>query len=172
MFTYSLGDGAARDIPKQMACDGKGIWSAVNDNGNIRGQMSHFYDYFSSQRASGDSRVTWSEPYEDFFGAGLMTTSSKAIYDKSVTPPKLVAVVGVDILMTSITAAAAQDGLADQSSLLAALARRGATCVEFSVTDECTVLVLKQLLCAQRIGIIGSSFGLFGLQSHSFRVPK
>jgi len=143
MFTYSLGDGAARDIPKQMACDGKGIWSAVNDNGNIRGQMSHFYDYFSSQRASGDSRVTWSEPYEDSFGAGKMTTASKAIYDTSVSPPKLIAVVGIDILITDINAAAAQDGVGDSDSLLAALARRGATCVAFAATHKCTLAHLR-----------------------------
>jgi hypothetical protein len=40
MFTYSLGTGANHDAPKQIACDGNGIWSPVLDNGNIRGQMS------------------------------------------------------------------------------------------------------------------------------------
>jgi len=143
MFTYSLGSGAAREIPKQIACDSNGIWSPVTDNGNIRGQMSHFYDFFSSQRSSGDSRVAWVEPYLDSSGAGMMTTASKAMYDKSVSPPKLIGVVGVDILMTSIQKSANADGSGDPTALLAALARRSATCVDFNTDNKCTLAALR-----------------------------
>ena len=143
VFTYSLGSGAARDIPKQIACDSNGIWSPVTDNGNIRGQMSHFYDFFSSQRSSGDSRVAWVEPYLDASGAGMMTTASKAMYDKSVSPPKLIGVVGVDILMTSIQKSANADGSGDPTALLAALARRSATCVDFNTDNKCTLAALR-----------------------------
>jgi hypothetical protein len=65
IFTYSLGAEASHDIPKQMACDGDGVWAPMTENGNIREQMSHFYEYFATQRASGDAQISWVEPYMD-----------------------------------------------------------------------------------------------------------
>jgi len=140
LFTYSLGSGAETTVPKAMACATNGIWSPVADGGNIRDQMSHFYDYFSGQRASGDSRVSWVEPYIDAYGAGEMTTASKAIYDKSVTPPKLVGVLGIDVLMTEIKNAS---GSSDTTVLIKALAQRSKTCVDIT-DDACTLVALRK----------------------------
>jgi hypothetical protein len=141
IFTYSLGSGADAAFPKQMACESEGIWSPVVDGGDIRGQMSHFYDYFAAQRSSGDSKVTWVEPYKDAYGAGWMTTASKAIYDESESPPELVGVVGIDVLIKDIMELAKQGS----ETLIEQLARRSATCLEFNVAaGKCTLSNLRK----------------------------
>eukprot|EP00730_Choanoeca_flexa_P016356 TRINITY_DN7704_c0_g1_i1.p1 TRINITY_DN7704_c0_g1~~TRINITY_DN7704_c0_g1_i1.p1 ORF type:complete len:661 (+),score=122.10 TRINITY_DN7704_c0_g1_i1:35-2017(+) len=139
-FTYSLGRLASEDIPKSFACRTNGIWSPIVDadaNG-LRSQMGHYYDYFSSLRADGDTHITWVEPYLDASGAGLMTTASRALYDRTVTPPKLIGVVGVDLLMEDIERVEP-----DFALQLQVLKSRSFTCPRVSAS-ECELKVLRQ----------------------------
>jgi Mg-chelatase subunit ChlD len=61
LFTYSLGDGADHNTAKDIACSTGGLWSAVEDGGNLRTQMSNYYQFFEVQRTTGSSNVIWSE---------------------------------------------------------------------------------------------------------------
>ena len=104
IFTYSLGSGAAQELPKNIACQNDGIWTLVEDGTtSLRTQMSYYYDYIASLRDA-DTNVVWVEPYIDAFGAGEMTTASLAVYDDSTTPNTLLGVLGMDILIADMEA--------------------------------------------------------------------
>lgn len=131
IFSYTLGADADTGVAKEISCASAGTWTPVVDNGNLRGQMASYYDFYASQRVfqTDESKVRWVEPYEDAFGAGTMTTASTALYDESTSPPTLVGVVGIDLLLTDITAAAESSGV----SLINALATRSKTCATTEV---------------------------------------
>lgn len=144
-FTYSLGNdvSGANDLMRDIACAMGGIWTAVQDGGDLRGAMGHYYEYFSQLRATGDvSRPVWVEPYIDASGAGEMTTASLAVYDETLSPPKLIAVVGVDLLTTDI-----KEIEPDFQSLLSALVSRSESCPNIDVTTneaKCQRKILRE----------------------------
>ena len=76
----------------------------------------------------------------DASGAGELTTCSKAVYDTSIDPPKLVGVVGVDVLVSDLKSLGA--GFTDEEALIEALHRRSTTCGAAEPT-ECGLLKLR-----------------------------
>ena len=103
IFTYTLGgsnSGAA--LARGIACETSGVYTQINDGTQLREQLSLYYDYFALLRQTNNVRVSWVEPYVDAVGAGLLVTASKAIYDSQDTPPKLIGVVGVDVLVSDL----------------------------------------------------------------------
>ena len=62
MFTYSFGSKADILIPKRIACEYGGVWSSIEDGGNLAESMGAYYTYFAqgSGSSSGDS-VSWAE---------------------------------------------------------------------------------------------------------------
>ena len=76
-----------------------GIWSQVETGtaASLQEQISQYYEYYSTLH-KGPSEIIWTEPYLDAFGADMVVTSAKAVYDRSNTSlNKLVAVVSIDI---------------------------------------------------------------------------
>lgn len=137
VFTYTLGSGASSAIPSAVACGNNGIYAHVDDGGNLRGQMSQYYDYYSTLRRAGDESVVWVEPYTDASGAGLLVTASKAVYDTNSSPSRLIGVVAVDILISDLKTAGQQAGV-DYAGVVYRLALRN-TCpnIETSNITEC-----------------------------------
>lgn len=88
VFTYSLGSGANKVVPKQIACSNDGTWAWIPDGGDLRGSMSQYYEYYSLLRR-GDEQPTWTELYIDASGAGEMITGALGIYDHTTNPPNL-----------------------------------------------------------------------------------
>jgi Mg-chelatase subunit ChlD len=84
IFTYSLGGEADRTVTKTIACDTGGIWTPVEDCGNLVGKMSSYYKLFA---LGNQNAVTWVETYEDFFRGVMGTTVSVPVYDQEVDPP-------------------------------------------------------------------------------------
>ena len=126
MFTYTLGSGASTTIPLAIACGNRGIYAHVDDGGNLRGQMSQYYDYYATLRRAGDEGVVWVEPYIDASGAGMLVTASKAVYDSQSSPSRLIGVVAVDILVSDLEEAGEQAGI-DYEGVVRHLALRN-TC--------------------------------------------
>ena len=137
VFTYTLGSGASTALPSAIACGNRGIYAHVDDGGNLRGQMSNYYDYYSTLRRAGDEGVVWVEPYIDASGAGLLVTASKAVYDIQSSPSRLIGVVAVDILISDLERAGQQAGV-DYAGIVRRLALRN-TCpnIETSNVTEC-----------------------------------
>ena len=64
---------------------------------SLQEQLSQYYEYFSTLH-KGPSGIIWTEPYLDAFGADMVVTAAKAVYDSSNTSQsRLVAVVAIDI---------------------------------------------------------------------------
>ena len=100
IFTYALGSEASPEIPSLLACNFHGIFDSVESSSDLLDAMQNYYIYV----ANGLNRTSaiWTEPYIDASGLGNVTTSGYPIYDRSTTPPYLIGVVGIDILMSDI----------------------------------------------------------------------
>ena len=84
IFTYSLGGEADRTVTKTIACDTGGIWTPVEDCGNLVGKMSSYYKLFA---LGNQNAVAWVETYI-FTSRGVNgTTVSVPVYDRNVDPP-------------------------------------------------------------------------------------
>jgi hypothetical protein len=84
IFTYSLGGEADRTVTKTIACDTGGIWTPVEDCGNLVGKMSSYYKLFA---LGNQNAVTWVDTYK-FTSHGVNgTTVSVPVYDQEVDPP-------------------------------------------------------------------------------------
>ena len=135
IFTYTLGAVRAETaaITKGIACASNGIYAHVDDGGNLREQLSQYYDYFASLRRAGDDAVTWVEPYEDYAGAGLLVTASKAIYNFEFDPARLIGVAAVDIQVDDLEMAAMEAEL-NFDTLIQHLASRN-TCPRIDIRN-------------------------------------
>eukprot|EP00039_Didymoeca_costata_P010502 m.141424 g.141424 ORF g.141424 m.141424 type:complete len:1767 (+) comp14850_c0_seq6:155-5455(+) len=119
LFSFSIGEDSGKVFPHFLACETGGLWTKINNNDDLRGQLSRLDEYFSAKRDS----VTWVEPYVGSATKALMTTASIAVWDKQ-TPPTLIGVVGVDLLLAAINNAAEESN----STLLTEFAQRSAYC--------------------------------------------
>ena len=102
IFTYTLGSNSGAALARGIACETSGVYTHINDGGRLREQLSLYYDYFALLRQTDNVQVAWVEPYMDAVGAGLLVTASKAVYDTSITPPRIVGVVGMDVLVSDL----------------------------------------------------------------------
>jgi Mg-chelatase subunit ChlD len=84
IFTYSLGGASDQNVTKTIACSTGGIWTPVEDCGNLVGQMSSYYKLFA---LGNQNAVTWVDAYKFNFRGVMGTTVSVPVYDRSVTPP-------------------------------------------------------------------------------------
>lgn len=88
IFTYSLGEDSDRDVVKRIACETGGVWTPVDDYGDLVAEMSSYYKLFALGLGEGENKdfVAWVEPYK-FYTMGVMgTTVSVPVYDRNVTP--------------------------------------------------------------------------------------
>jgi len=97
IFSYSLGTGSAVDIPKAFACMRNGIFEKIDVASDLNSKMNSYFVTLSL--GMNISKPLWVEPYIDASGLGEMTTCSIPVYDRSVTPIRLIGVIGIDILM-------------------------------------------------------------------------
>jgi len=144
---YGLGSDAqygkaAADL-KNIACATGGMWSLIEDGGDLASSMANYYKLFSLGLANNENEnfVAWVEPYYFVTGNVLGTTVSAPVYDRSVTPHVLVGAVGIDFSMSSINAALG--GEADARNILGKLVEQStAICPQLNLT-ECVIQSLR-----------------------------
>ena len=81
---------------KRAACTGKGVYQAIPDGGDLKKAMANYFSYLAVgiiPRDGTDQQIRWAETYEDGQGIGQNTAACAPVYDKSVSPPDLFAVV-------------------------------------------------------------------------------
>lgn len=100
IFTYSLGAGADQATMKQIACDNDGVWSHINDNGDLRSKMTEYYQFLASGMNS--DAVVWSDVFTDATSGLEVVSAAKAVYDDTKSPPLLLGVGGVELLMSQL----------------------------------------------------------------------
>ena len=52
-----LGDGAKKDLPAELACDHGGVYTHIEDGGDLRSAMSAFYQYYAAGLAGADPQA-------------------------------------------------------------------------------------------------------------------
>ena len=137
LFTYSFGAGATNDVPKNIACAQDGIWAPVDDGGDLARSMGAYYKYFAYglSDAQAQNFVAWVEPYEFATTGELGTTSSAPVYDRSVDPPILAGVVGMDFPFSAMERALGEEGEEGRAEILQGIvARSVANCPALNLT--------------------------------------
>jgi hypothetical protein len=138
LFTYSFGEGADDSVPKEIACENDGIWAKIGDGGDLASSMGAYYKYFAYGLGDkiNENFVAWVEPYEFSSGVGLGTTASAPVYDRSVDPPVLAGVVGMDINFAALERVFGSSTSGSQSEVLERVVQRSlAYCPKLSVTS-------------------------------------
>jgi len=142
-FTFSLGEEASTDFPKQIACEFNGVWTPITNPEALVVQMSHLFEYFTIMNTDPSDTVIWSEPYVDAFGAGWMVTASQAVYARpsdyenpNFDHPYLIGVVGVDVLLSDLR----KEG--STKEILAEFQARNEQCPQFTI-NECLLYTLR-----------------------------
>ncbi|EJK76792.1 hypothetical protein THAOC_01427 [Thalassiosira oceanica] len=120
VFAYSLGAQADHATTKAIACNTGGLWTSIDDGGDLLSAMSGYYKLFSIGLGDDSNMdfVSVVEPYEDFTSGKHMTTFSgwSPVYDRSVTPHLFLGVVGVDQPMDALERILGED--ASSSAML------------------------------------------------------
>jgi len=144
MFTYSFGDDFTSTkrfgdvVPQTIACQNNGIWSSIGDGGDLADSMGAYYKYFAY--GLGDSRnenfVAWVEPYEFADGTGIGTTASAPVYDRTVDPPVLAGVVGIDFSLQAFEKALGDESAAGRKKVIDKIvAMSVASCPTLELTE-------------------------------------
>jgi hypothetical protein len=152
IFAYTLGSGASKSVPLQTACETKGLYTHVEDGGDLRSQMAGYYKYFALD-VSGTRKSIWSEFYQDFSLNITMTTSASPCFDKN---GELLGVSGVDVLKSDL--------LEIHNNVLEIeneLKSRSAGCPDFQQT-EAVLNSLRGGACNYCTGCSNSPGKLFG----------
>ncbi len=102
LFTFSVGNSKnVTDFPKQLACSNGtyGDYSKLDDASNTVSPLKAYYQLMALGLADKSNKdfVAWAVLYIHFDGAGLGTTASAPVYDRSKSPARLLGVVGIDV---------------------------------------------------------------------------
>jgi len=146
IFTYSFGDNANEDAPKQLACDNEGIWSEITDAEDPSEAMGAYYKYFSYglSDAKNSDFVAWTPPYEFSTGVGLGITVSAPVYNRNTTPPIMSGVVGMDFSFAAMQEAFGSVTKEAREKIIEKIVTRSrARCPVFEL-DECQREALRQ----------------------------
>ena len=138
IFSYSFGAGANDAVPKAIACRSDGIWAKVEDGGDLAKSMGAYYKYFAYGLGDkvNEDFVAWVEPYEFSTGVGMGTTASAPVFDRTIDPPVLSGVVGMDIAFAALEKAFG-DELGDSARntvINQVILRSGAVCPKIELT--------------------------------------
>jgi len=157
IFSYTLGAGATKTLPKSIACDNKGIWQHIDDGGDLRSQMSLYYQYFAIGMADNTTaRSTWVEPFNfvcflsflllfTYFSiqatdGKLGTAVSSPVYSYKTNPPMLLGVVGTGL---SIEKMLELEPGVDTAAFVTKLISRSQFCGQFSL-ETCQLEALRK----------------------------
>jgi hypothetical protein len=73
IFSYLTNDKSGEEFPGKLACDNNGYMKKLVESENIITQMQDYYSFLASNTIS-INNVTWTSPYLDASGLGLMVT--------------------------------------------------------------------------------------------------
>lgn len=82
IFSYlTSDDGTGEEFPGKLSCDNQGYMKKLTDDENVISQMQDYYSFLASNTIS-VSDVTWTSPYLDASGLGLMVTVAMPVISK------------------------------------------------------------------------------------------
>lgn len=95
IFSYLVIDDG-EEFPGKLACDNHGFMKKIVESSNLISQMQDYYDFLTANTES-TGNITWSPPYLDALGLGLMLTAAIPIVTN-----RTVGVIGVDVRLDEI----------------------------------------------------------------------
>ena len=101
VFSYTLGDGANRTIPLKVANATGGIYTHIDDGGNLLTAMSSYYLYYAFGGSAEGSEPVMTSPYLDFSTRMAMITMALPVYFEQ----HFVGVVGIDLPLNVLSEA-------------------------------------------------------------------
>jgi len=134
IFTYSFGNDADKTLPKQIACENKGIWYHVPDGANIGDAMSKYYTYYV-EALSSQKQIRWTM-YEEISTKNELITGCLPAYDRSTSPVRLLGVACMD--MSIVIGVAEFKKKPDFEASMALMRAQASTC--FRVSHEADAL--------------------------------
>ena len=146
LFTYSFGSGTDSVVPKEIASANDGIWASIRDGGDLSESMGAYYKYFAYGLSGDENKdfVAWVAPYEFSTTGELGTTASAPVYDRSVDPPVLAGVVGLDFSFAAMERALGQEGEQSKNAVLERIVERSiATCPKLEL-NPCQLHCLRE----------------------------
>uniref|UniRef100_A0A7S3GFG5 VWFA domain-containing protein n=1 Tax=Palpitomonas bilix TaxID=652834 RepID=A0A7S3GFG5_9EUKA len=81
IFSFTLGSGASVAVPSRIAEENNGLYSHIDDNGDLLTEMAFYYKYLAYGIQS--TVMQWTAPYIDSWGLGLMITGAKGVYSEA-----------------------------------------------------------------------------------------
>jgi hypothetical protein len=103
LFTYSIGETDVEVFPKALACAVSGVWSLVDDD-DVFDALTSYHQLFTLGLGAGPNKdfTAWVEPYVFATGGVLGTTVSAPVYDRTISPPLFLGVVGIDFPLVAL----------------------------------------------------------------------
>ena len=132
-FVYSISnDDEVHDFPKKLACSTKfGVWSKISDSTKIVQSLASYYRLFSIGLGNRkDNFTVWVDPYSFATGGVNGTSVSAPVFDRSLNPPLLIGVVGINF---PLIAAYEALGVEDQAAVTKLLGTT-VTCLKLNLT--------------------------------------
>ena len=112
VFSFSLGGQADHDTLKSIACSTNGMWTPVYNTEDLVSAMSSYYKLYALGlgEAGNENFIAWVEPYAFTNPAEKMgTTVSAPVFDRTVSPPLFLGVVGADMYMDALEQVLGED---------------------------------------------------------------
>lgn len=150
IFTYTLGSSASRSLPKDMACDNRGVYTHVDDNDPIglNQAMAGYYSYFAAGRESTD--VSWSEIYT-FSTGGTGTSGARPVYKYDEDGNReLFGVVAIDFFESALTAG----GNSTEEVNVFLRERSTRQCLDLDLTEERIEVLRGSEACSNTTAIV------------------
>jgi hypothetical protein len=85
MLTYAIGNGAAEEVVRQLACDNRGVFYKIPDGGDVMHIMSNYFLYFAT--GSRTCTVRWVE-YPDWVTGEELLAGCLPFYSKPESEEK------------------------------------------------------------------------------------
>jgi hypothetical protein len=146
-FVYSISDSGNKVLQTKIGytltdfvCEMKGLFLQIDPETNLRNAMRGSALYYAVR--SEQARPTWTEPYIDSFGAGLMTTVAKAVWAGNDGANRLLGVTGIDVLIPEIQKITEAAGLIN---LLEVFATQAPQC-GIAYLDGCKLYALRRAM--------------------------
>ena len=146
LFTYSFGGESNGSVPKTIACEHGGIWASIGDGGDLAKSMGAYYKYFAYGLSGKDNDefFAWVSPYSYSTTGELGTTASAPVYDRSVDPPVLAGVVGMDFSFAAMERALGDEGKKSKNVVLESIVERSiAVCPKLDLSS-CQLQSLRE----------------------------
>ena len=139
LISYVLGKDIKIEVVASLSCSRNGFLLQLANESALEQAMTNYYLFLSS--AIYQTEVIWTEVYSDANGAGEVTSPALSVYDTSVSPPFVLGVVAIDVLLNELL------NYTDRANIEKILALRSSKSCSQSTLNECQLESMRDVKC-------------------------